>query len=81
MDGNVVSNRRQRGLPRHRAADLLGQQDDVGRAHRGISTLAPCIVAAIVEGRQPATLTRKRLAKLTNLPVEWADQRQALGFR
>jgi len=46
-----------------------------------LSTLAPCIVTAIVEGRQPATLTRKRLAKLTNLPLDWTEQREALGFR
>ena len=46
-----------------------------------LSTLAPCIVAAIVEGRQPVTLTRQRLAKISNLPVDWAGQRAALGFR
>jgi DNA invertase Pin-like site-specific DNA recombinase len=46
-----------------------------------LSTLAPSIVSAIVEGRQPATLTRQRLAKLTNLPVDWTAQRAALGFR
>ena len=45
-----------------------------------LSTLAPCIVTAIVEGRQPLLLTRQRLATITNLPKDWAEQRVALGF-
>ena len=45
-----------------------------------LSTLAPCIVTAIVEGRQPAMLNRQRLATITNLPKNWAEQRAALGF-
>lgn len=45
-----------------------------------LSTLAPCIVTAIVEGRQPMTLNRQRLATITKLPKDWAGQRVALGF-
>ena len=45
-----------------------------------LSTLAPCIVTAIAEGRQPAMLNRQRLATITNLPKDWAGQRAALGF-
>ena len=45
-----------------------------------LSTLAPCIVTAIVEGRQPVTLTRQRLATISKLPKDWAGQRAALGF-
>jgi hypothetical protein len=41
--------------------------------------LAPDIITAIVEGRQPAQLTRQKLARLT-LPLEWQAQRQLLGF-
>ena len=44
-----------------------------------LATLAPCIVTAIVEGRQPASLNRQRLATITNLPRDWAGQRIALG--
>jgi hypothetical protein len=40
--------------------------------------LAPDIVAAIVEGRQPRTLTVKRL--LQGIPLAWSDQRAAFGF-
>jgi site-specific DNA recombinase len=40
--------------------------------------LAPDIVEAIVEGRQPRALTVKRL--LQGIPCVWADQRAAFGF-
>ena len=45
-----------------------------------LATLAPCIVTAIVEGRQPVSLNRQRLATITNLPKDWAGQRAALRF-
>ena len=40
--------------------------------------LAPNIVEAIIEGRQPRSLTVKRL--LRGIPCAWADQRAAFGF-
>jgi len=40
--------------------------------------LAPDIVEAIVEGRQPRCMTVKRL--LQGVPCIWADQRAAFGF-
>ncbi len=40
--------------------------------------LAPDIVEAIVEGRQPRSLTVRRL--LQGIPCAWADQRTAFGF-
>lgn len=45
-----------------------------------LSFLAPDIVTAIVEGRQPATLTGRQLLRVTDLPLEWAGQRRVLGF-
>jgi len=45
-----------------------------------ISWLAPDIVAAILDGRQPTHLNRQRLARATNLPIEWQAQREMLGF-
>jgi DNA invertase Pin-like site-specific DNA recombinase len=45
-----------------------------------ISYLAPDIVAAILDGRQPAQLNRQRLARMTNLPINWQQQREMLGF-
>ena len=45
-----------------------------------LSFLAPDIIAAIVEGRQPASLTGRRLLRVTDLPLDWAGQRRVLGF-
>jgi len=45
-----------------------------------LSYLAPDIVAAILDGRQPATLNRQRLARVTTLPLDWQEQRALLGF-
>ena len=45
-----------------------------------ISFLAPDIVSAIVEGRQPPSLTGRRLLRVTDLPLDWPGQRRALGF-
>lgn len=44
-----------------------------------LACLAPDIVTAIVEGRQPATLTARTLQEI-DLPLAWADQRALLGF-
>jgi site-specific DNA recombinase len=43
-----------------------------------LAFLAPDIVQAIYEGRQPAGLKVKTLS--ANLPLEWAEQRRVLGF-
>jgi hypothetical protein len=40
--------------------------------------LAPDIVEAIVEGRQPRALTVRRLLK--GIPCAWADQRRSFSF-
>jgi hypothetical protein len=45
-----------------------------------LSMLAPDIVEAIYAGRQPPSLNRQRLARMTKLPIEWSAQRVALGF-
>jgi hypothetical protein len=44
-----------------------------------LSCLAPDIVTAIVEGKQPEQLTANRLMSIA-LPLSWAEQRAALGF-
>jgi DNA invertase Pin-like site-specific DNA recombinase len=44
--------------------------------------LAPDITTAIVNGRQPPQLNAKKLMRLTaQLTVDWAAQRELLGFR
>jgi DNA invertase Pin-like site-specific DNA recombinase len=45
-----------------------------------ISWLAPDILSAMVEGRQPAELTGRRLLRATNIPLDWASQRSFFGF-
>jgi len=45
-----------------------------------ISWLAPDIISAIVEGRHPAGLTGRRLLRAAQLPLEWSEQREFLGF-
>ena len=45
----------------------------------GLSCLAPDIVTAIVEGRQPVKLTAKVLTSV-DIPLCWREQRAALGF-
>ncbi len=42
--------------------------------------LAPDIVRAILEGRQPASLTLESLKKYQPLPIDWDEQRKLLGF-
>jgi len=44
-----------------------------------LSWISPRIVEAIIEGRQPSSLSRKRLMK-TDLPPSWNDQERLLGF-
>ena len=45
-----------------------------------LTCLAPDIVSAIVEGRQPVELTGRRLLRATNIPHAWAEQRRLFGF-
>jgi site-specific DNA recombinase len=46
-----------------------------------LTFLAPDIVRAILDGKQPATLTSRRLMADTRLPFAWAEQRDRLGFK
>ena len=45
-----------------------------------LGLLAPNIVEAILDGRQPIELTAKRLKRVPDPPVSWAEQRRLLGF-
>jgi hypothetical protein len=71
-----------RTTPEHSLAKTAAQQGKC-RTRLGklaaLSCLAPDIVTAIVQGRQPATLTAKCLMQLT-LPMDWVGQRAMLGF-
>jgi DNA invertase Pin-like site-specific DNA recombinase len=45
-----------------------------------LSYLAPDIVSAIIEGRQPPALSGRRLLRAADLPFDWQSQRALLGF-
>jgi hypothetical protein len=45
-----------------------------------LAWLAPDIVEAILDGRQPACLTASGLMRDTRIPLDWPEQRKALGF-
>lgn len=45
-----------------------------------LTFLAPDITRAILEGRQPPDLTAAKLLRDTRLPLDWEEQRTALGF-
>jgi site-specific DNA recombinase len=50
------------------------------QAHLPLAFLAPSIVGAILEGRQPADLSLKQLMYRTDLAASWNSQRQQLGI-
>jgi site-specific DNA recombinase len=59
-------------------AQRFGLSDAHVRRNLRLVFLAPDVVEAIVEGRQPRTVTVTML--LQPIPLAWADQRAAFGF-
>ena len=45
-----------------------------------LATLAPDIVAAIMDGKQPTQLSRTAMLAAPDLAIAWGEQRRALGF-
>jgi site-specific DNA recombinase len=60
----------------------IAKAENVHRSYVGqvlpLAFLAPDIVEAILDGRQPQDLKVEQLLKA--LPIEWGAQRRALGF-
>jgi len=47
-----------------------------------LPSLAPDIITAIVNGKNPPQLTAKKLMRLAlELSVDWTEQRKLLGFQ
>ena len=47
-----------------------------------LPSLAPDIITAIVNGKNPPQLTAKKLMRrVLELPVDWNEQHKLLGFR
>jgi len=46
-----------------------------------LPSLAPDIITAIINGKNPPHLTAKKLMRLVpQIPVDWTEQRKLLGF-
>jgi hypothetical protein len=45
-----------------------------------LAWLSPDIVSEILEGRQPPHLTGRYLLRCGDVPLDWAAQREFLGF-
>src|SRR5262249_1642933 len=62
----------------------LAEREGVSRSYFTrlvrLSYLAPDIVQAILDGRQPRDLTPDKLLAHSRLPIGWHEQRTALGF-
>jgi hypothetical protein len=63
---------------------LAGAAGAAKRAHLSrlarASYLAPDIVTAIYEGRQPRDLTSRKILRASEIPLWWEEQRRQLGF-
>ena len=59
-------------------AAALGKDPSYAARILRLTTLAPDIAAAIVQGREPDGLSLTRLLQL--FPMEWDEQHEALGF-
>jgi site-specific DNA recombinase len=61
------------------AVSSKDQRRELGRLAR-LSYLAPDIISAILEGRQPEPLTARQLIRCSGLPLRWNEHRRELGF-
>jgi site-specific DNA recombinase len=62
----------------------VAAQENIGGPYAArlirLNYLAPDIIAAILDGKQPVDLTANRLMADTRFPLDWRAQRGALGF-
>lgn len=68
-----------RAIPMARLATKKGMGPSIFARIMRVNYLAPDIQAAIVDGVQPANLTRNRIL-FGPLPLDWEQQRHLLGF-
>ena len=76
---------RDRVLANHELTiEEAGRQEGIGPSYATrlirLAFVAPSIVSDIMAGRQPPELTATSLLSDTRLPLDWAEQRRALGF-
>jgi site-specific DNA recombinase len=74
---------RERILAGQSVADIATKEGSspsrIGRYAR-LGLLAPDIVTAAIEGKQPESMTRTSLWEATSIPPDWEGQRRQLGF-
>ncbi len=62
----------------------IAERERTSRPHASrllkLAFLAPDIVQAILEGRQPPELSVKAMTRRLHIPLSWEEQRRALGF-
>ena len=70
------------GTAKSAAEIAAGAGIDDGEVSRvlPLAFLAPDVVEAILEGRQPVTLTARYVKRLKPVPTSWSEQRRFLGF-
>ena len=61
-------------------ANQEGLREQYVQRHLPLAMLAPDIIQAISEGKQPVDLTAQVLLLRTALPADWSEQRRLLGF-
>lgn len=61
-------------------ANQEGLREQYVQRHLPLAMLAPDIIQAISEGKQPVDLTAQVLLLRTTLPADWGEQRRLLGF-
>jgi ParB-like chromosome segregation protein Spo0J len=65
---------------------LIASQERVSEGYISrllrLPSLAPDIITAIINGKNPPRLTAKKLMRVTlQIPVDWSEQRKLLGFQ
>ena len=73
-------------MPAPRLCMLSRSQERVSAAYvyrlLRLPSLAPDIITAIINGKNPSQLTAKKLMRLTTqIPTDWVEQRKLLGFQ
>ena len=70
------------GTAKSAAEIAAGAGIDDGEVSRvlPLAFLAPDVVEAILEGRQPVMLTARYVKRLKPVPTSWSEQRRILGF-
>ena len=68
------------GASLRQVAEANGHEPEYFAVLVKLGYLSPAVISSILAGTQPERLTRQRLARIRNVPVDWDDQRRLLEF-